>query len=294
MEISYDNQPSNEYPQKQSHLRTFYDKISSICYPIGFKYVQNKANSNPFISKDCSVCRSLLLFSVFRVFRGSKNETNPTQRSSSVSLENNPDPDDSRDSSKNQTNPKTGWHLKATACGCFLRNEPKLLCSTVALGCDPFYKTNPNIRILLRKTRFAKKQTQIDRHWPVIPNPFTGQRPVKIVNFLNFDICSLIFDMNYKTNPNSCVAQSPSAVVIHLGPKERPYSGFWLQPAPKGTQAQKTKQTQIAAVSSRVWVNFHRLWRLLNFAFLSLIFDMNYKTNPNPMKRSLSTKWLQF
>jgi hypothetical protein len=37
----------------------------------------------------------------------------------------------------------------------------------------PFYQTKPN----------------------VIPNPFMGEGSVKIGNFLNFDFCSLIFDM---------------------------------------------------------------------------------------------------
>jgi hypothetical protein len=103
------------------------------------------------------------------------------------------------------------------------RNEPKRKAATLKLQNKPnFFSVTLCARSLSRtrsgmarnakqsqisyfsieKQQLLKNQTQ-----NVIPNPFMGEGSVKIVNFLNFDICTLIFDMNYETNPNGISSQ---------------------------------------------------------------------------------------
>jgi hypothetical protein len=48
------------------------------------------------------------------------------------------------DCQKTNPNIQTGWHLQATACGCFLQNEPKLSSRTSIRDPGSKNETNPN------------------------------------------------------------------------------------------------------------------------------------------------------
>ena len=80
-----------------------------------------------------------------------------------------------------------------------------------------------------------------------------------------------VYNFSIKTNSNYCVAQPPSAVVIQLGPKVRPYSDFY-----KNARSIFTKQTQL---DSKPYC-YHVFSFLIPLVFLVSFVVSKYKTKP--------------
>jgi hypothetical protein len=88
-----------------------------------------------------------------------------------------------------KTNPNSIWVAPSSAaCGCFLQNEPK----PAGFRCH----SGPRAGIQSDLAGLSKIQNEPKLPTIVIPNPPCGVRNLLKWFFLNFDICSLLFDMN--------------------------------------------------------------------------------------------------